>query len=82
MEGELGEGAGGCLCCKCGNIACSHGFGEAARKKQERHLIRLGDLDPSLAKYQMEWESGALLVKLGRLTSTHSVNIPCWSFWE
>ena len=30
--------------------------------------------------YQMEWESGALLVKFGRLTSTHSVNIPCWSW--
>lgn len=29
----------------------------------------------------MEWERGALLVKFGRLTSTHSVNIPCWS-WE
>ena len=37
------------------------------------------NLNPCLTKYQMEWESGALLVKLGRLTSTHSVNIPCWS---
>ena len=63
-------------------MACSHGFGEAARKKQDRHLVCAKSEEkesPIEINHQIEWERGALLVKLGRLTRTHSVNIPCWS---
>ena len=37
--GSLGGELPGCLCCRWGNMACSQGLGEAARKKQERHLV-------------------------------------------
>ena len=33
-------------------------------------------------RHQMEWERGARRVKLGRETSTHSVNMLCWSWKE